>query len=83
MLVQVSTGRWLGDCFVYTNANDRLNYCVGGEVQTLHHLDKRMYLLGHMAKENRSGSKSSICNAAYFELAIVVSSSLRWSTDCA
>lgn len=52
-MVQVSTGRWLGDCFVYTNANDRLNYCVGGEVQTLHHLDKRMYLLGYMAKENR------------------------------
>ncbi len=25
----------------------RLNYCVGGEVQTLHHLDRRMYLLGY------------------------------------
>jgi hypothetical protein len=25
---RVSTGRWLGDCFVYVNANDRLNYCV-------------------------------------------------------
>jgi hypothetical protein len=25
----------------------------GGEVQTLHHLDRRMYLLGYMARENR------------------------------
>jgi len=50
---RVSTGKWLGDCFVYTNSNDRLNYCVGGEVQTLHHLDKRMYLLGYIAKDNR------------------------------
>jgi len=50
---RVSTGRWIGDCFVYVNGNDRLNYCVGGEVQTLQHLDRRMYLLGYMSKENR------------------------------
>ena len=36
---RVSTGRWIGDCFVYVNGNDRLNYVVGGEVQTMQHLD--------------------------------------------
>lgn len=30
----------MGDCFIYNNAAWRLNYCVGGEVTTLHHLDK-------------------------------------------
>lgn len=30
----------VGDCFIYNNAAWRLNYCVGGEVTTLHHLDK-------------------------------------------
>jgi hypothetical protein len=30
----------VGDCFIYNNAAWRLNYCVGGEVTTLFHLDK-------------------------------------------
>lgn len=30
----------VGDCFIYNNAAWRLNYCVGGEVTTLYHLDK-------------------------------------------
>jgi coatomer subunit beta' len=49
----VQTGRWVGDCFVYTNANMRLNYAVGAEVTTLVHLERPMYLLGYLPKENR------------------------------
>lgn len=30
----------VGDCFIYNNAAWRLNYCVGGEVTTLYHLDR-------------------------------------------
>ena len=35
-----AAGIWVGDCFIYNNAAWRLNYCVGGEVTTLYHLDK-------------------------------------------
>lgn len=49
----VQTGRWVGDCFVYTNSNARLNYSVGAEVSTLVHMDRPMYLLGYLPKENR------------------------------
>ncbi|CAN8072036.1 unnamed protein product [Agarophyton chilense] len=49
----VQTGRWVGDCFVYTNSNSRLNYAVGAEVTTLVHMDRPMYLLGYLPKENR------------------------------
>lgn len=49
----VQTGRWVGDCFVYTNTNARLNYSVGAEVSTLVHMDRPMYLLGYLPKENR------------------------------
>lgn len=35
---RVRSALWVGDCFIYTNAN-RLNYCVGGEVVTLAHLE--------------------------------------------
>ena len=50
---QVRTGVWVGDCFIYNNADWRLNYCVGGEVTTIFHLDRPMYLLGYLAAQNR------------------------------
>ncbi|KAI3425793.1 hypothetical protein D9Q98_007768 [Chlorella vulgaris] len=50
---KIRTGIWVGDCFIYNNAAWRLNYCVGGEVTTLFHLDKPMYLLGYLASQSR------------------------------
>ncbi|CAL1546378.1 unnamed protein product [Lymnaea stagnalis] len=49
----VSTGTWVGDCFIYINNLNRLNYYVGGEVITIAHLDRVMHLLGYIQKENR------------------------------
>ena len=46
-------GLWVGDCFIYNNAAWRLNYCVGGEVTTMFHLDRPMYLLGYLASQSR------------------------------
>lgn len=43
---------WVGDCFIYTNGVNRLNYYVGGEIVTVAHLDRVMYLLGYIPKEN-------------------------------
>eukprot|EP00620_Florenciella_sp_RCC1587_P015150 CAMPEP_0182558538 /NCGR_PEP_ID=MMETSP1324-20130603/2016_1 /TAXON_ID=236786 /ORGANISM="Florenciella sp., Strain RCC1587" /LENGTH=867 /DNA_ID=CAMNT_0024770713 /DNA_START=70 /DNA_END=2670 /DNA_ORIENTATION=+ len=50
---QVKTGEWVGDCFLYTNNSNRLNYFVGGETMTLCHLDQEMYMLGYLPKEDR------------------------------
>ena len=36
----VKTGIWVGDCFIYTNSVNRLNYFVGGEIVTISHLDR-------------------------------------------
>lgn len=36
----VKTGLWVGDCFIYTNSVNRLNYYVGGEIVTICHLDR-------------------------------------------
>lgn len=49
----VQTGRWVGDCFVYTTSTARLNYAVGAEVSTLVHMDRPMYLLGYIPNQNR------------------------------
>ncbi|XP_055929433.1 coatomer subunit beta'-like isoform X2 [Argiope bruennichi] len=49
----VKTGLWVGDCFIYTNTLNRLNYYVGGEIVTIAHLDRVMYLLGYIPKDSR------------------------------
>ncbi|OAE32528.1 hypothetical protein AXG93_3242s1510 [Marchantia polymorpha subsp. ruderalis] len=50
---RIRTGVWVGDCFIYNNSTWRLNYCVGGEVTTMYHLDRPMYLLGYLASQSR------------------------------
>ncbi|TYJ17985.1 hypothetical protein E1A91_A09G090900v1 [Gossypium mustelinum] len=50
---RVRTGIWVGDCFIYNNSSWRLNYCVGGEVTTMFHLDRPMYLLGYLSSQSR------------------------------
>ena len=49
----VRTGIWVGDVFIFTNVANRLNYFVGGEVVTIAHLEKPMYILGFLATTNR------------------------------
>lgn len=49
----VKTGLWVGDCFIYTNSVNRVNYFVGGEVVTVSHLDRPMYLLGYVPTNNK------------------------------
>lgn len=49
----VKTGKWVGDCFIYTNSVNRLNYYVGGEIVTIAHLDRMLYLLGYIPRDNR------------------------------
>ena len=41
----VKTGLWVGDCFIYTNGVNRLNYYVGGEIVTISHLDRYNFVV--------------------------------------
>jgi coatomer subunit beta' len=53
----VQSGVWAGDCFVYVDAKQCLNYFVGRndkcELVTVQHLPKPMRLLGYLPKESR------------------------------
>lgn len=55
----VTSGKWVGDCFIYVNTVGRLNYSVGGQIETLVHLDTssggavQHTVLGYLAKEDR------------------------------
>ena len=49
----VRTGQWVGDCFIYTSATNRLNYLVGDQTYTISHFDQSMYLLGYLPRDGR------------------------------
>lgn len=49
----IRTCVWVGDCLLYTNTAGRLNYTIGSEVITLQHLDRPLYIVGYIKKDNR------------------------------
>lgn len=49
----VKTAKWVGDCFIYTTASNRLNYFVGTESYTITPLDQPLYLLGYIPAHSR------------------------------
>ena len=49
----VRTGQWVGDCFIYTNSTNRLNYLVGDQTYTVSHFDQPMYLLGYLPRDGK------------------------------
>ena len=49
----IKTGQWVGDCFIYTNSANRLNYLVGDQTYTIAHFDQSMYLLGYLPRDGR------------------------------
>ncbi|OLY84802.1 Coatomer subunit beta' [Smittium mucronatum] len=50
---KVASGCWIGSCFIYTNASNRLNYLVGDQTFTIAHFSSSMKLLGYVARDNR------------------------------
>ncbi|KAG6852753.1 hypothetical protein C0991_009331 [Blastosporella zonata] len=49
----VKTAKWVGDCFIYTTANNRLCYFVGNDSYTISPFDTPLFLLGYMPTHNR------------------------------
>ncbi|KJE89459.1 coatomer subunit beta [Capsaspora owczarzaki ATCC 30864] len=68
----VRTGVWVGDCFLYTSAKNRVNYFIGGELVTLAHLDSPLYLLGYIAEHNRVYLCDKDLNVVSFYLSVSV-----------
>ena len=68
----MKTGLWIGDCFIYTNSLNRINYSVGGEIVTIAHLDRVMYLLGYVSNENRLYLGDKEMSIVSFELSLSV-----------
>ncbi|KAI4111683.1 MAG: hypothetical protein LQ345_006728 [Seirophora villosa] len=68
----VRTGQWVGDCFVYTNSTNRLNYLVGDQTYTVSHFDQPMYLLGYLPRDGRAYIADKDVNVTSFALSLRV-----------
>lgn len=49
----VRTAKWTGECFLYTNSNNRVQYLVGEQTHTINHTDSELYLLGYLPSHGR------------------------------
>ncbi|OJD15565.1 hypothetical protein AJ78_04188 [Emergomyces pasteurianus Ep9510] len=68
----VRTGEWVGDCFIYTNSTNRLNYLVGDQTYTISHFDQPMYLLGYLPRDGRIYLSDKDVNVISFSLSLSV-----------
>ncbi|KAA8564179.1 hypothetical protein EYC84_011126 [Monilinia fructicola] len=68
----VRTGEWVGDCFIYTNSTNRLNYLVGDQTYTISHFDQPMYLLGYIQRDSRIYLADKDVNVTSFSLSLAV-----------
>jgi coatomer subunit beta' len=69
---KVRTACWIGDCFIYTNSQNRLQYCVGSKTETISHLDRKLYILGYMPKYSRVLLIDKAMNLASYTLNLSV-----------
>jgi coatomer subunit beta' len=77
----VKTGIWVGDCFIFTNSLNRLNYYVGGEIVTVAHLEKALYLLGYLPDVNRVFLADKELNFVSFGLELSVLQYQLWDKN--
>lgn len=68
----VRTGQWIGDCFVYTNNANRLNYLVGDQTYTISHFDQPHYVLGYLTRDGRVYVADKDVNVTSFALSVSV-----------
>lgn len=68
----VTTGRWVGDCFIYTNTANRMNYLVGDQTHTISHFDSGMYMLGYIPRDGRIYLADKDINVSSYALSLAV-----------
>ncbi|EJT76855.1 coatomer beta' subunit [Gaeumannomyces tritici R3-111a-1] len=68
----VRTGEWVGDCFIYTNSTNRLNYLVGDQTYTVSHFDQPMYVIGYIQRDSRIYLADKDVNVTSFALSLPV-----------
>lgn len=68
----ITSGKFVGDVFIFTTNSNRLNYLVGGNVYNIAHFEKPNYLLGYLARDNRVYVSDKDINVMSYHLSLSV-----------
>jgi coatomer subunit beta' len=74
----ITSGKWVGDCFLFCNTTGKLNYSVGGQIQNLQHLETgssgstKHSILGYLAKEDRVYLIDKALNVTSYKIMLAV-----------
>lgn len=68
----VRTGRWTGECFIYTNSANRLQYFIGEQSYTIRPCDADLYVLGYLPQLSRVFAADKDMNVYSFVLSLAV-----------
>ena len=49
----IKSGEWVGDVFLYSSAQGKLSYFIGGSSYTVAHFDQPKYVVGYLANDNK------------------------------
>ncbi|PKI85599.1 Coatomer subunit beta' [Malassezia vespertilionis] len=69
---RVRTGKWTGECFLYTNSANRLQYYIGEHSYTIRPLDSELYVLGYLPHMSRVFAADKDMNVYSFALSLAV-----------
>ncbi|ODV63613.1 coatomer subunit beta' [Ascoidea rubescens DSM 1968] len=68
----ITSGKWVGDVFIFTTSTNRLNYLVGGKTFNISHFDKNMYLLGYLPRDNKIYVADKDINVSSYRLSLTI-----------
>ena len=82
--MKLETWKWVGACFIYVNNDRRMNYSIGGKIQTLVHLETasggttKHSIIGYLAKDDRIFAVDKSLNISSHSIILTV---LQYQTD--
>ncbi|CDR39998.1 CYFA0S04e01332g1_1 [Cyberlindnera fabianii] len=68
----ITSGKWVGDVFIFTTSSNRLNYLVGGKVYNIAHFEKTNYVLGYLERDSRVYVSDKDVNITSYHLSLAV-----------
>jgi len=68
----ITSGKWVGDVFIFTTSTNRLNYLVGGKTYNIAHFERNAYLLGYLARDNKVYVADKDINVSSYHLSLAV-----------
>lgn len=76
----IKSGEWVGDVFLYSSAQGKLSYFIGGSSYTVAHFDQPKYVVGYLSNDNKVYVCDRDMHITSYQLSINVMEFQTWIT---